>query len=161
RCKLSVPRAGSRRGDLDQPEIRRPAVPLARFGRDVSIGPDQRKLALEQLLHGEDDAQRRALPRHERRRQERESGRVVAADELTLGPGVNDREKQCSCDQQQCCHSSSKLAYVKQLSPLPLEVSLASIQQYCQKLWLNHGKIHRQPNSTVASSAQAIDAPEA
>src|SRR5262249_36237954 len=77
------------------------------------------------------------------------------------GPWVDDREKQCSCDQQQCCHSSSKLAYVKQLSPLPLEVSLASIQQYCQKLWLNHGKIHRQPNSTVASSAQAIDAPEA
>src|SRR5262249_45087776 len=77
------------------------------------------------------------------------------------GPWVNDREKQCGCDQQQCCRSSSKLAYVKQLSPLPLEVSLASIQQYCQKLWLNHGKIHRQPNSTVASSAQAIDAPEA
>src|SRR5262249_56176235 len=50
---------------------------------------------------------------------------------------------------------------VKELSHIPLEVSLASIQQYCQKLWLNHGKIHRQPNSTVASSAQAIDAPEA
>src|SRR5262249_57116823 len=117
RRELGVPGTGGRRGDLGQPEIRRPAVPLARFGRDVSIGPDQRKLALERLLRGEDDAQRRALPRHERRRQDRELGRVLAAADLTLGPWVDDREKQCSCDQQQCCHSSSKLAYVQAVNP--------------------------------------------
>ena len=44
----------------------------------LSIGRDQRKLALERLLRGEDDAQRRALPRRHRRGQDRELGRVFA-----------------------------------------------------------------------------------
>ena len=68
-----VPRPRGRRGNLGEPEIRRPAVPLARFGRDAAIGRDQRKLALERLLRGDEDAQRRALPRRDRRGQDRES----------------------------------------------------------------------------------------
>ena len=89
-----VPRPRGRRRDLGEPEIRRPAVPLARFGRDASIGRDQRKLALERLLGGEDDAQRRALPRRDRRGQDRELGRVFAAAGRTLGLCVRYREKE-------------------------------------------------------------------
>ena len=81
---LPLPRG--RRRDLGEPEIRRPAVPLTRFGRDAAIGRDQRKLALERLLRGEDDAQRRALPRRDRRGQDRELGRVFAGADWTLGP---------------------------------------------------------------------------
>ena len=73
--ELRVPGARGRRRDLGEPEIRRPAVPLARFGRDAAIGRDQRQLALERLLGGDDDAQRRALPRRDRRGQDRELGR--------------------------------------------------------------------------------------
>ena len=87
--ELRVPRPRGRRRDLGEPEIRRPAVPLTRFGRDASIGRDQRKLALERLLRGEDDAQRRALPRRDRRRQDRELGRVFAGAGWTLGPCVH------------------------------------------------------------------------
>ncbi len=83
--ELRVPRPRGRRRDLGEPEIRRPAVPLARFGRDASIGRDQRKLALERLLRGEHDAQRRALPRRDRRGQDRELGRVFAGADWTLG----------------------------------------------------------------------------
>ena len=112
RRKLGVPRAGGRRGDLGEPEIGRPTMPVARLGRDASVGRDQRKLALERLLHGEYDAQRRALPRHDRRRQDRELGRVFAAADLTLSLSlrVRDREKEdetCARDQQDCCHSRS------------------------------------------------------
>jgi hypothetical protein len=64
-------------------------MPFARFGRDASIGRDQRKLALERLLRGDDDAQRRALPGHERRGQDRELGRVFAEAEWTFGPRVH------------------------------------------------------------------------
>ena len=83
--ELRVPRPHGRRRDLGEPEIRRPAVPLTRFGRDASIGRNQRKLALERLLRGEHDAQRRALPGRDRRGQERELGRVFAAAEWNLG----------------------------------------------------------------------------
>ena len=118
RCQ--VPAAGLR--DLGEPEIRRPAVPLARRGRDVAVGRDQRQLALERLLGGEDDAQRRALPRRERRGQDRELGRVFAAAAPTLGLRVHDRGKEderCACDQRQCCRGSSKPVCWKQLSPRP------------------------------------------
>ncbi len=74
-----VPRSHHRRCDLGKPEIRRTAVALTRFDRDVSVGRDQRKLTLERLLNGEDDAQRRALPRRDRRGQDRKLGRVLAA----------------------------------------------------------------------------------
>ena len=77
--ELRLPRPRGRRRDLGEPEIGRAAVPLARFGRDAAVGRNQRKLALERLLRGEDDAQRRALPRRDRRGQDRELGRVFAA----------------------------------------------------------------------------------
>ena len=50
----------------------------------LSVGRDQRKLALERLLRGEDDAQRRALPRRDRRGQDRELGRLFAGAGRTL-----------------------------------------------------------------------------
>src|SRR6516162_2565609 len=121
RRELGVPHAGGRRGDFGEPEIGRTTVALARFGRDASVRRDQRKLALERLLHGEDDAQRRALPWHERRRQDRELGRVLAAADLTFSPRLHDREKEdetCARDQQPCCHSGGKAACLEQLSPL-------------------------------------------
>src|SRR5262249_18912534 len=123
--ELGVPGAGGRCGDLGEPEIGRTAMPFARFRRDASIGRDQRKLALERLLRGDDDAQRRALPGRERRGQDRELGRVFAEAEWTFGPRVHQREnddEKRARDQQHGCHSgSSELAYLKQLSPLPLE----------------------------------------
>ena len=85
-----VPGAGGRRRDLGEPEIRRAAVPVARFGGDAAVGRDQRELAVERLLGGEDDAQRRALPRRDRRRQDRDLGRVVAG---ALRLRVRCREK--------------------------------------------------------------------
>src|SRR5262249_46495735 len=123
--ELRVPGAGGRWGGLGGPEIGRTAGAVPRFGRDVSIGRDQRKLALERLLRDDEDAQRHALPGRERRGQDRELGRVFTEAEWTFGPRVhpweNDDEKR-ACDQQHGCHSgSSKLAYLKQLSPLPLE----------------------------------------
>ena len=87
--ELRVPRPDGRRCDLGEPEIRRPAVPLTRFGRHASIGRDQRKIALERLLRGEDDAQRCALPRRDWRGQDRELGRVFADANWTLGPCVH------------------------------------------------------------------------
>src|SRR5262249_28946841 len=70
RCTIARERRapGSRgwRGDLGEPEIRRPALPVTRRGRDASIGPDQRKLTFKGLLSREDDAQRRPLPRRYR-----------------------------------------------------------------------------------------------
>ena len=82
--KRRVPRPRGRRRDLGEPEIRRPAVPLTRFGRYAAIGRDQRKLALDRLLRGEDDAQRRALPRRDRRGQDRELGRLFAGADRAL-----------------------------------------------------------------------------
>ena len=84
--EFRMPRPHGRRRDLGEPEIRRPAVPLARLGGDASIGRDQRKLAIERLFRGEDDAQRRALPRRDRRGQDREPGRVLAAVGRSLRP---------------------------------------------------------------------------
>ena len=58
-----APLSGSRRRDLGKPEIRRPAMPVARCGRDMPIRRNQRQLAFEGLLSGEHHAQGRALPR--------------------------------------------------------------------------------------------------
>ena len=115
--EFSLPRPHGRRRDLDEIKIRRPAMPLARLGRDASIGRDQRKLAFERRLCGEDDTQRRALPRRDRRGEDREPGRVFAAAGRTLGPCVRYRDEKCACDQQQCFHSS-KPAGRKQAVPL-------------------------------------------
>ncbi len=118
-----MPRAGGRRRHFGEPEIRRPAVPRARFGSYAAVGRDQRKLAFERLFGGKDDAQRRALPRRDRRRQNRDPGCVCAG--ATLGLGAHDREKQAAKragDRQRCRHGSSKLASWKQWNPLALLV---------------------------------------
>ena len=60
-------------------------MPLTRFGGHASIGSDQRKLALERLLRGEDDAQGRAFPRRDRRGQDRKLGRLFAGADRALG----------------------------------------------------------------------------
>ena len=52
---------------------------VVRFGGDAAVGCDQRKFAIERLFRREDDAQRRALPWRERRRQHRDPCRVIAA----------------------------------------------------------------------------------
>ena len=118
---LPLPRGRLR--DFGEPGIRRPAEPLTRCGRDLSIGRDQRQLALERLLRGEEDAQGRAPPRRDRRGQDRELGRVFAGAGWALGLCVHCREKEdekCACDQQQCCRGGSKRACWEQLSlPLP------------------------------------------
>ena len=95
-----VPRPRGRRGDLGEPGIGRPAVPLVRFGRDASIGRDQRKLALERLFRGDEDAQRRALPRRHRRRQDRDIGRIFAGAGCRLGHCVPRREAKSRREQE-------------------------------------------------------------
>ena len=82
--ELGMPRPRGRRRDLGEPEIRRPAVPLTRFGRDAAVGRDQRKLAVERLLSGDDDAQGRALPGRHRRGQDRDLGCLLAGAGWTL-----------------------------------------------------------------------------
>jgi hypothetical protein len=77
-------------GDFGIPEVRRPALPLYRLGRNASVGPDQRKLALERLLGGEDDAQRRALPRRKRRGQDGDFVGALAAAGRARGRRAND-----------------------------------------------------------------------
>src|SRR5262245_65686780 len=47
--ELRLPSSAGRRGDLGEPEIGRTAVSLTRFGGDLSIGRDQRTLALERI----------------------------------------------------------------------------------------------------------------
>ncbi len=129
-----------RRGDLGDPDIGRPAAPLTRLGRDASVGRDQRKLALERLLRGEDDAQRRALPRRCRRGQDRELGCVFAGAQWTFGPGVRDREEESekrACDQRQGCHRRSRLACWKQSSPLAPKALPNNTAKALAKSWRN------------------------
>ena len=86
-------------------------MPLTRLGGDFSIGADQRQFALERVLRGNEHAQRRALPRRERRGQDRELARVFADGGLDLSLCVNDREQErYSRGQQQCCDGGSELA---------------------------------------------------
>src|SRR5687768_2365896 len=56
-------------------------MPIACFGRDAAVRCNQRQFALERLLRGDQDAQRRALPRRHWRGQDSNLGRV-----FTLGP---------------------------------------------------------------------------
>ena len=119
RASLRVPCSRGRRRDLGEPEIRRSAVPLMRFGRDASIGRDQRELALERLLGGEDDAQGAPF---QGAIGEAKTASSAASSQLPTGPcAVRPRrekeDEKCACDQQQCCHSSSNLACSEQLSP--------------------------------------------
>ncbi len=96
-----VPGARGRLGDLGEPGIRRPAVPVGRFGRDASIGRDQRKHALERLFGDDHDAQRRALPRRDRRGQDRELRRVGAAARRRFGRRIHCRRKRTKLSRQQ------------------------------------------------------------
>ena len=119
--ELHLPLSRGRLGDFGNPGIRRPAEPLARFGCDPPIGRDQRKLALERLLRGEEDAQRHALPGRDRRRQDRELGRVFTGAGSTLGLCVHNCESEgekCTCDQQQC-RQGNRRACLEQWNPPP------------------------------------------
>ena len=67
RCRDEKRGAREECGNLGIPEVRRAAMPFTRFGRNAAIGRDQRKLARDWLLRREDDTQRGALPRRDRR----------------------------------------------------------------------------------------------
>ena len=104
--ELRVPRARGRRRDLGEPEIGRPAMPVTRAGRDASVRRDQRKLALERLLRDEEDAQGRALPRRDRRRQEPRVRPHLHRRRASLGPVrplPSQGSRKTHRDQQQCC----------------------------------------------------------
>ena len=108
-----VPGARGRRGDLGEPGIGRPAVPVRRFGGDAAIGRDQRKLAAQRLFGDDHDAQRRALPRRERRGQDRDLGGVRASAGRRFGAGGY------CCEKQQGRCSNSKRARAKHMGNLP------------------------------------------
>src|SRR5215471_6929453 len=128
-------------------------MPLVRFHRDAAVGRDQRQLALERLLDGEDDAQRRALPGHERRRQERKLGWVLAAAGRSLRIRWRNREAEAyACGQQRCCDRSSKLAHVEQSSPRYRPPSIVTIG----KLWLKRGKAGPRSDIGHAPSAARV-----
>ena len=93
------------------------------------------------------DAQRRALPRRKRRRQDRDLG---APRRRRAGFGLRVRrprteDEKCTRDQQRCGRSSSKPACCKQWNPLPWRTATLS-----RKLWLNHG------NSPQADAQSAV-----
>src|SRR5262249_32955776 len=118
--ELRLPLPRGRRRDLDEPEIRRPAVPLVRFDRHASIRRDQRQLAFERLLGGEYHAQRRALPWRDRRGHDPALGRIFAAAGRSFGLRLDCREKQdetCACDQQRRCRNGGKPACWNQIGP--------------------------------------------
>src|SRR5262249_40042582 len=115
-----TPDPRNRHRHIGEPEIRWAAVPLARFGGNAAVGRDQRKLALKRLLRGEYDAQRHALPRRDRRGQDRELSRIVASARWNRGARIRSREsesKKCRGEQQRCCRSRNKPACQKQSSP--------------------------------------------
>ena len=146
RDERCVPRSNGRRGDLGEPEIRRTAMPLTRFGRGLSIRARSAK------------ARPRATPR--RRRQHRkgapfqgaigEDKTATSAAPAQLLPGSlacksdtdEEEDEKCTCDQKQCCHSSSKLAREKQFAP-PLLGRLAATQI---------GASRRAPNARMRTS---------
>ena len=94
---------------------------LARFDRDVSIGSDQRKLALERLLHGEEDAQRRALPRRDRRGEHRDCG-ILAGAGAGLGLRFHlaqDEDEKCTCVSDNAVAAAAKRRAVNTGIPFP------------------------------------------
>jgi hypothetical protein len=117
RRQRHAPFARGRRGHFGEPGIGRAAVLPARFRCDRAVRRDQRQLAVERLLRGEDDAQRRALPRRDRRGQHRDAGVVAAGG--TLRPCVRARQDQgsaCACNQQQAYYRG-KPASGKHVAP--------------------------------------------
>ena len=115
--QLGLPLSDRRRCHLRDPEVRRAATPLTRCDRHLAIGRDQRKLALQRPLGGEDDAQGRALPRRHRRSQDAELGRFLAAGRRSIALCAGTRGYKCIRDQQQRCRGGGNLAFRKQWGP--------------------------------------------
>ena len=105
-----APCSPGRRGDLREPDIGRPALPVGRSGRDASIRRDQRERAVHRLFNHDRDPQRRAAPWRSRRRQHDRFGCVLAGGGcrgLDLGLGLReDRSDGQTRDQQPCCNNS-------------------------------------------------------
>src|SRR4029078_7222311 len=106
---------------------------------------------------GQDDPQRRALPRRNRRGQDRDLGCLFAAGG-TLRPQIRCRDKsqdkcqdKCAGQRQQRCRGSSRMARWKQLDPLV--VPRPQLKPSSAKLWLNHGK---NPPPRKARSAASL-----
>ena len=101
--ELRLPCPGVRRGDFGEPDVRRTALAVARCGRDLAVGPNQRKLAFERRLGDEHDPQRGALPRHGGRGEHGKPGLVLAIGgrrcgrRPRFGRAGGNRER---CDQQ-------------------------------------------------------------
>ena len=114
-----VPGPRGRRGHLGEPDVRRPVEPVVRFDGDAAVGRDQRQLAVERLFGGEDDAQRRALPRRERRGQDREPDRVVAGFRSRAHCRRQGRRKLHPSSATALSQPAVRPACSKQLSPHP------------------------------------------
>ena len=149
-------RPGDRLGDLDEPEIRRPALPVARRGCDAAIGCDQRELARERLLGGDDDAQGCAPPGRHRRGQDRKLGGVLVqlpsgacARDSRSRPGRREHAPATSGDagtaaaNVACSNRTDSLS--RKCCP---DAPERKITQYYRRLWLNDGRIPHQVNST-------------
>src|SRR5262245_53942900 len=146
---------GARGGgsDLREPEIGRPAMPVAGCGHDVPVRRDQRKLAVEGLLRSEDYTQGRTLPRRHRRGEHGESRLVLAGGgwglhlRLRFGLGFRRMLGSKSCggdaktphsDQQGCDRSNGKLAWRQQSNPRPI----LPVVENTLKLGRKNGKLH-------------------
>ena len=135
-----VPRPRGRRRDLGEPEIRRPAVPLTRFGRDA--------------VHRARSAKARPRAASPRRRR-RAKARPSTARSARAGPRARPRLRRCRSDlapvsplprtgrRKMLPRSATMLSQQRQAGVLETiePPSLAPIEHYCQKLWLNHGRI--------------------
>ncbi len=123
-----VPAAGTATSAI--PGIRRPAVPLGRFGGNAAIGRDQRKRALDRLFGDDHDAQRRALPWRQRRGQHRNVGGLAATAGGSPGGRIRSRDGNRTSRQQQRRRSGGKPA--------------------CEKHVIDHSGISPEPNSGPA-----------
>jgi hypothetical protein len=94
-------------------------VAFARCSHDFSVGRDQRQLTLERFFGSKQDAQRRAFPWRDWRRQDREISCVFAAGGLSLRIRHRDVEDETRTSDQQQCRCGSTPACEKQLSPHP------------------------------------------
>ena len=111
-----APGAGGGGCDFGEPGIRWPLVPVGRFDSSTSVGRDQRQHALYRLFGDDHDAQRRAGPGRQRRRQHGDFGRSRAAARCRCGRGWRHCKKQQEKsvrDQQACRRGGSWAARKK------------------------------------------------
>ncbi len=110
-----VPTAGVR--DLGEPEIRRPAVALTRCGRHLSIGRDQRKLAVERFSAVK--TTRNGAPFHGAIGEARTASPAASSQPTdgSFGLCVRCRHAECTCDQQQCRRSRQQTGVQKTIEP--------------------------------------------